>query len=120
MLPWDGATGHGDDRKDRDKKRNTDALTFFKPLGFVCPISLNQNMGFSLQILNACFPAAVVVQPMTAAGLWAEMGEGKKEGFPPHSPAGKSPFAKSSGEREEKGGGGGCFFLVCFSSIPTM
>lgn len=27
-CPGDGATGHGDDRKDRDKKRNTDAINF--------------------------------------------------------------------------------------------
>lgn len=44
---------------------------------------------------------------MSAAGLWAEMVEGEKEGFPPHSPVGKCPLTKSSGERERKAGGGG-------------
>lgn len=47
---------------------------------------------------------------MTMGGLWAEMGEEKKERFHPHSPFGRGPFSKSS-RQEKREGKRGAFFL---------
>ena len=46
-LGWSNWTGvvWGRDR-DRDREGNADTLTFFRPLGFICPVTLNQEMGF--------------------------------------------------------------------------
>lgn len=38
--------GVGIGGNDEDRKRNTDTLMFFRQLGLMCPVLLNQEMGF--------------------------------------------------------------------------
>ena len=57
---------------------------------------------------------------MSTGGLWAEMGEEKKERFHPHSPVGRGPFSKSSGQKKREGKRGAFFLEVVLPLIPNV